>query len=286
MTRGPLLFARFAFPPNRLGYCGPSDHQGLFEMATAAAPAAELAAMARAFEGAYPYLQLIAASNGIADPLDARVVEAYWVGSPLLDQVEMTAMGAALDERFRPRVASRTWSLLAEAVPAGAVPHHSFHVFGVYPWVGLIREGQVDQPLRVLDQCRIRWGVVRRVEGDQAVVSSRPLVWDGRALGYGPLRRGDGHLGPRRGGPGRAAAARGHRGHALGVGLRPPLGAAPGPPAPLDAAPPRHRQRHHAPRPGGGAVLSRQSPLRAWTWGRLRRLRPARPGPARSAPLR
>jgi hypothetical protein len=188
MTRGPLLFARFAFPPNRLGYCGPADHQGLFEMATAAAPAAELAAMARAFEGAYPYLQLIATSNGIADPLDARVVEAYWVGSPLLDQVEMTAMGTALDERFRPRVASRTWSLLAEAVPAGAVPHHSFHVFGVYPWVGLIREGQVDQPLRVLDQCRIRWGVVRRVEGDQALVQSRPLVWDGRALGYGPLR--------------------------------------------------------------------------------------------------
>ncbi|MFH1329519.1 MAG: DUF6390 family protein [Actinomycetota bacterium] len=188
MNRGPLLFARFAFPPNRLGYCGPSDHQGLFEMATAAAPAAELAAMARAFEGAYPYLQLIAAANGIADPLDARVVEAYWVGSPRLEQVDMTAMGAALDERFRPRVASRTWNLLAEAVPAGAVPHHSFHVFGVYPWLGLIREGQVDQPLRVLDQCRIRWGVVRRVEGDQAVVQSRPLVWDGRALGYGPPR--------------------------------------------------------------------------------------------------
>jgi hypothetical protein len=188
MNRGPLLFARYAFPPNRLGYCGPSDHQGLFEMATAAAPAAELAAMARAFEGAYPYLQLIANSNGIPDPLDARVVEAYWVGSPLLDRVEMTAMGAALDERFRPRVAGRTWSLLAEAVPAGAAPHHSFHVFGVYPWVGLIREGQVDQPLRVLDQCRIRWGVVRRVEGDQAVVLSRPLVWDGRALGYGVPR--------------------------------------------------------------------------------------------------
>jgi hypothetical protein len=188
MTPGPLLFARFAFPPNRLGYCGPSDHQGLFEMATAPAPAAELAAMARAFEGAYPYLQLIAAANGIGDPLDARVVEAYWVGSALLERVDMASMGAALDRRFRPRVTAPTWHRLEEVVPAGAVPHHSFHVFGVYPWLGLIREGQVDQPLRVLDQCRIRWGTVRRVDGDQAVVSSRPLVWDGRALGYGPLR--------------------------------------------------------------------------------------------------
>ena len=185
MTPGPLLFARFAFPPNRLGYCGPADHQGLFQMATEAAPAAELAAMARAFEGAYPYLQLIAAANGLPDPLDARVVEAYWVGSPLLEKVDMTAMGAALDERFRPRVAARTWPLLTEAVPLGAVPHHSFHVFGVYPWVGLLREGNVEHPLRVLDQCRIRWGVVRRVKGDRAVVESRPLTWDGRALGYG-----------------------------------------------------------------------------------------------------
>jgi hypothetical protein len=188
MIPGPLLFARFAFPPNRLGYCGPNDDEALFQMATEGAPATELASVAPAFDGAYPYLQLIAAANGIGDPLDARVVEAYWVGNSLLDRVDLQSMGAALDSRFRPRVTAPTWSLLAEAIPAGAVPHHSFHVFGVYPWVGLLRSGTVDHPLRVLDRCRIRWGVVRRVEGDSAIVESRPLTWDGRALGYGPLR--------------------------------------------------------------------------------------------------
>ena len=187
MIPGPLLFARFAFPPNRLGYCGPADDEALFQMATEGAPAAELASVAPAFDGAYPYLQLIAAANGIGDPLDARVVEAYWVGNPLLARVDMQSMGAALDGRFRPRVDAPTWSLLAEAIPAGAVPHHSFHVFGVYPWVGLLRSGTVEHPLRVLDRCRIRWGVVRRVEGDSAIVESRPLTWDGHALGYGPL---------------------------------------------------------------------------------------------------
>ncbi|MFI5101343.1 MAG: DUF6390 family protein, partial [Actinomycetes bacterium] len=78
-------------------------------------------------------------------------------------------------------------------------PHHNFHVFGVYPWVGLVRSGVVDAPLRVLDRCRIRWGTVQVVQHDLAVVSSRPVVWDGRALGLGlerpeqVLLRVDGH---------------------------------------------------------------------------------------------
>ena len=33
-------------------------------------------------------------------------------------------------------------------------PHHCFHVFAVYPWLGLLRTGVVDEPLHILDQCR------------------------------------------------------------------------------------------------------------------------------------
>ena len=183
LTEGPLLFARFAFPPNSLGYCGPSEPTTLFEVAHAG-EGAEIQQLARAFDGAFPYLQLIASVNGIADPLDRRVVEAYWVGSPLLERVDAAAMGNALDDRFRPRVGPR-WGFLAETIPAGAVPHHAFHVFGVYPWVGLLRSGQTEHPLHVLDRCRIRWGTVQSVEGDTAVVHNRLLTWDGRRLGYG-----------------------------------------------------------------------------------------------------
>jgi hypothetical protein len=43
----------------------------------------------------------------------------------------------------------------------------------------------VDEPLRVLDRCRIRWGQVCSVGGGEAVVRSRPLVWDGRRLVVG-----------------------------------------------------------------------------------------------------
>jgi hypothetical protein len=183
VTAGPALFARFAFPPNALGYCGPSDSLHLFEAATAGA-ADELAAVAPAFDGAFPYLRLIAAANGIEDPLDPRVVEAYWVGNDLLSRIDMADIGMSLDDRFRRR-AGGGWESLAASVPAGAVPHHSFHVFGVYPWVGLLRSGRVEEPLRVLDRCRIRWGTVRAVEGDGALISAAPLTWDGSSLALG-----------------------------------------------------------------------------------------------------
>ena len=183
MTSGPSLFARFAFPPNELGYCGPSDSSELFE-ASAAGADRDIGALAPGFAGAWPYLELIADANDIEDPLDTRVVEAYWIGNDLL-RVAARHMSRALDDRFRRR-AGRHWDAIASAVPAGAVPHHSHHVFGVYPWVGLLRSGRVDEPLRVLERCRIRWGTVLGRDGDRVTVSVRPLVWDGRRLGLGP----------------------------------------------------------------------------------------------------
>lgn len=187
MTSGPVLFARFAYPPNALGYCGPDDHGALLEYGAAGVSDGGLRGLARGFDGAWPYLELIAAANGIADPLDRRVVEAYWVGNVLLDRVSPRLLGASLTERFRGRV-GRRWDRLVEPVPAGARPHHNFHVFAVYPWLGLLREGVVEQPLHVLDRCRIRWGRVVAVAGDRVAVSSQPLVWDGGRLGLGPER--------------------------------------------------------------------------------------------------
>jgi hypothetical protein len=181
MSRGVLLFGRYAYPPNVLGYCGPDHAHQLLEQVSAKAADVELRRLARGFEGAWPYLELIAAAAGIQDPLDERVVEAYWVGNSLLDRVGPRLMGASMEERFKDRT-GRSWGRLADAIPLGAVPHHSFHVFAVYPWLGLLREGKFDEPMRVLQNCRIRWGKVRSVNGDSAVVMSEPLVWDGRVL--------------------------------------------------------------------------------------------------------
>jgi hypothetical protein len=186
MIPGPLLFARYAFPPNELGLCGPADNAALRGHATAGMTGPGLRQLAGQFAGAWPYLQLIAAANGIADPLDRRVVEAYWVGNSLLDNVRVAEYGAFLDERFRRR-SGRGWEPIAAAIPAGALPHHSFHVFCVYPWTGLLREGRGEPSLHVLDSCRISWGWV--LTADPLVVERRPLTWDGRLLALGlPVR--------------------------------------------------------------------------------------------------
>jgi hypothetical protein len=178
---GALRFAAYAYPPNALGYCGPDASLQLLQHVSAGSDDPDLRRLARGFEGAWPYLELIAGANRIGDPLDARVVEAYWVGNELLHRVGPRLLGDSLESRFRDR-AGRAWPRLVDAVPAGAVPHHSFHVFGVYPWLGLLREGRLDEPLQVLDRCRIRWGQVLDVVGGQALVRSRPLRWDGRRL--------------------------------------------------------------------------------------------------------
>jgi hypothetical protein len=179
---GPRMFVRYAYPPNALGYCGPD---GFADYATAGVVDQGLAEQARAFSGAWPYLELIAASCGIPDPLDHRVVEAYWIGNDLLDRVLTGQLGDSMAERFRRQVGNK-FQFLAEGVLAGGVPHHSFHVFGVYPWVGLLSNDRMTKhALNVLDRCRVRWGQVTAVHGDQATVESRPLGWDGRLLTLG-----------------------------------------------------------------------------------------------------
>lgn len=184
---GPRRFARYAAPPNARGFCGPDAVE--FSEVAAAGPARELRQLATAFEGAYPYLELLAASSASHDPLGDDVVEAYWLGSGLLDRVDAGALGHSLDARFRRR-AGRRWTRLESAVAQGCA-NHAFHVLVVSPWVGLMRDGIVDQPLEIVDQCRISWGrVVGSREGAQVgtiVVERRPVEWRAGRLELGPV---------------------------------------------------------------------------------------------------
>jgi hypothetical protein len=188
VTPGPLLFARYAYPPNALGLCGAEQSRTLLEYGTAGASDEGLAELARAFEGAWPYLKLIADANQIRDPLDSRVVEAYWVGNSLLNRVSPQTLARHVEDRFKGRV-GRSWERIVDAVAAGAVPHHTFHVFAVYPWLGLLRTGDVAQPLSVLDRCRIGPGLVESVDAESVDVLAPSLHWDGQTLALGPWER-------------------------------------------------------------------------------------------------
>lgn len=181
---GALVFARYAYPPNALGLCGADSPGTLLEYGEAGESDGGLAELARTFEGAWPYLTLIAEANRIEDPLDVRVVEAYWVGNDLLSRVPSAALARHVRERFRGRLGSAA-ERIPSIVAAGAVPHHCFHVFALYPWLGLLRSGIVDEPLRVLDQCRTTPAVVLTVEGETADVLAEPLLWEEGRLQLG-----------------------------------------------------------------------------------------------------
>jgi hypothetical protein len=187
-TPGPVLFARYAYGPNRLGYCGPDAVQELFGEGSSGGDERALRELARSFEGAWPYLELIARANGLPDPLDHRVVDAYWLGSPLLEGVSSRLFGESLATRFRPRIRPEGWRWLAGKPAAGAVPVHAFHVLDVFPRIGLIRSGAVDDVLEVMDSCRIRWGRVLERDGEWLVVNVIPLLLTDGRLMLGPAR--------------------------------------------------------------------------------------------------
>jgi Family of unknown function (DUF6390) len=175
ITAGTALFARYADAPNALGYCGPPEGIGTTE--------AEIRASARRFSGVWPYLQVLARLTDTPDPLDPRLVEAYWLGRDL--GVDREEFGRELLAVLGPR-AGAYWTHLNTDLLAEAAPDHGFHVFGVYPWSRLLTAG--PQPLEVLDSCRIRWGTV--VGLDPLTVSSPRLAWDGAQLGMGEATSG------------------------------------------------------------------------------------------------
>jgi len=173
-STGHALFARYAYPPNELGYCGPVDGGG----------ASGLAAHAKEFDGAWPYLVAIAEAVGASDPLDADIVGSYWVGGPSLHHVDPEGLLAQLRTVFKGQVTG-----LLDAVPATSqvLAHHSFHVFVVYPWVRFLSR-DATTALQVMQDCRIRSGTVESVAGDHAVILSRPLLFEDGKLALGETR--------------------------------------------------------------------------------------------------
>ncbi len=188
-TRGRRRFALYAYPPNELGYCGPDDPALLAAAATGEQTRSDggLDGVARQFTGAWPYLGLIARANGIADPLDDAVVEAYWLGGEMASQVAEPDFAASSVARMEVRT-GRSEEELVHPLRAGAPLQHNYHVFVVYPWLGLLRRGGPAKVLSILDGCRIRQGVLLGLDGAQALVETRELVFDGHSLREGALR--------------------------------------------------------------------------------------------------
>ena len=184
MTGIPLC-ARFSLPTNRLGFCGTPEAGDSLRSAIVEGKKFQRAGQAlRTFEALYPYLEPIGAAAGL-DPFDARVVEAYWVGSGLLDRDWRESFRVLLEKLTTRGLPRSLASRLSSSLPAGAIPHHTFHV--LFVGVGAVT-GHVPTTLANMERCRASWGTVREVREGALLVEGPDLQWDGHRLHMGASR--------------------------------------------------------------------------------------------------
>ncbi|MGA8664303.1 MAG: DUF6390 family protein [Thermoplasmata archaeon] len=180
---GVQLGARFSIATNRLQYCGPAEAAPLLYAAiTSEEGHAEAARMLSGFEALMPYLEAIAAKHD-RHPFDRDVVEAYWLGNPLLEAFERADFIRLLDAlvlRGLPRSIARR---LGEHLPEPPWPHHLFHV--AFVGVGTVT-GHVPTTLANMEACRPAWAEVVRVQGSTLQVRGPVLAVREERIGWGP----------------------------------------------------------------------------------------------------
>lgn len=181
---GLLLCARYSFAPNRLKYCGPDKNKELFSYLIENKSDPKLFSILSEFQVLYPYLSFIAHSNGIADPFNERVVEAYWIGNELLETVRMRDLYRHFvdEQKFDKRFDKKSFNLIVGKIPMGARVHHSFHVFNIFKRVG---HEEVIHTIESMDSCRIGWGKVVGMKGLSVEVLTKPLVLENGKLQLG-----------------------------------------------------------------------------------------------------
>lgn len=175
---GARLCARYAFMPNKLNYCGPDANKTLFEYVTAVDPDKGLVEMLEEFKGAWPNLTFIAHANGIADPLNEKVVEAYWLGNSLLSRITAKQYVEYSGDHFKGQLSPNSKNTVLGKIGQGGRPHHNFYVYYLFGLRG--KDSRlVNVGLSTVNQCRISWGKINKIIDEQKLlVESEDVGWD------------------------------------------------------------------------------------------------------------
>lgn len=181
---GILRCARYAFMPNKLNFCGPDKNRDLFYYCVEGKPDKGLELILKEFQVLYPYLKLIAYSNGITDVFDERVIEAYWIGNELLENIDRSKLYCHLidEQQLKKKLSKKLLDRVIEKIPLGARPHHSFHVLNIVK-----RTGNLDilHTLKTMDLCKISWGRIIGIEKPYFQVEYQPLVFENNQMKLG-----------------------------------------------------------------------------------------------------
>ncbi|MDE1857547.1 MAG: hypothetical protein KGI26_00570 [Thaumarchaeota archaeon] len=186
MKDGILFHAKHAYMPNSLGYCGPDENGKILGHLEAGKGGEDLVRTLQGFEAAYPFLKLIARNSG-REVFDYSVPEAYWIGNDLLGRVDPADFLRFSRGELKGN-GMRNLEMSLKPLDGAGVPHHTLYVLGTYagsagdgPSLG---NGAAKKVARLMDDCRISWGTVRRADREELVVLHQPLaLGDGLSLG-------------------------------------------------------------------------------------------------------
>lgn len=181
---GIIRCSRYAFGPNRLHYCGPDANREILSYIGEGKGDAGLISLLKEFATMYPYLDFISRVNKIFDPFVEQVVEAYWLGNSLLAKVNKQHFYDYLKDglKLKKKLNGRSFSLLADKIGLGAIPHHTFHVLNVWNMSG---RDSLPRSLENFDACRVNWGQVLGIDGPKLELKYKPLTFIGNKLGLG-----------------------------------------------------------------------------------------------------
>ena len=167
----------YSLKPHELGLCGPQcvdDSKGILRRYFLGEdiPEDEIRELLKQFTGAYYYLELIAQANNIDDYFDAKVIEAYWLGNSLLDNVRTQDLKSMILEKFtRPDLLTPEQAkVIVDKIPDKVVAHHSFHVF----FVGSIT-GRIEITEDLKDTFKTSWGEVIEIIKDKVLIKTQNL---------------------------------------------------------------------------------------------------------------
>ncbi|MEM4598952.1 MAG: DUF6390 family protein [Candidatus Diapherotrites archaeon] len=147
---------KYALLPNKLGYCGASDFSKSylsFIENPVQEEATKIEATLKSFRAMYSYLKLIASHND-SEPFSKDVVEAYWLGNSLLENVPVEAVKDMIKRDFI-EIPAEQREKKATFLKSNVLVQHSFHVL----YVNFLNP-KVKPVCKNMDMCIVKYGKV------------------------------------------------------------------------------------------------------------------------------
>jgi hypothetical protein len=152
------LAARFALPPNSLGYCGKDTAPAKFIECVIGGKCGGVKKEMEKFIVLNPYLETLKEVTGLPK-FDYKNVEAYWLGNGELEKANLKHYQLLLENFSKQGVPEWLVTELQEKLPKQFIPFHLFQVLHV----GVGRaSGSVPYNLETINNCMVRWGTIQK----------------------------------------------------------------------------------------------------------------------------